>query len=153
MTQMTKTQADLIGTARTREDGALLPAPAGITGKAFERALEALVKKGLVARAPWVADETEDTASHFLTDAGRAAVVLDAAPVAEDGATQERPGGKLGVALKAVERKRGATLADLTEATGWQPHTARAAMTRLRQRGFPAVLLEEDGRKAYRLQG
>lgn len=63
-----------------------------------------------------------------------------------------RPKGKLDTVLKAIERKRGATLAELTEATGWLPHTTRAALTRLRQRGFAATLVEESGRKAYRLQ-
>ncbi len=64
-----------------------------------------------------------------------------------------RPRGKLEVVLKAIERRKGATLAELTEATGWQPHTTRAALTRLRHRGFPMVLVATAGRKAYRLQG
>ncbi|MCB2135323.1 MAG: DUF3489 domain-containing protein [Rhodobacteraceae bacterium] len=97
---------------------------------------------------------TADLATYVLTDAGRAAVVPDTARAAiAVAAAPERPGGKLGSVLTAVERKRGATISELTEATGWQPHTARAALTRLRQRGFPAVLSEEGGRKAYRLQG
>jgi DNA-binding MarR family transcriptional regulator len=152
--QLTKTQVALIANAGTRADGALLPAPEGIAGKILERALEALLKKGLARRTPRDRDETAGAATYVLTDAGRAAVVPDTARVAnEDVAAPERPSGKLGAVLKAVERKRGATIAELTESTGWQPHTARAALTRLRQRGFPAVLSEEGGRKAYRLQG
>ncbi|MGA2639208.1 MAG: DUF3489 domain-containing protein [Methylocella sp.] len=37
---------------------------------------------------------------------------------------------------KAAQRDKGATLASLVEATGWLPHTARAAITGLRKRGF-----------------
>jgi hypothetical protein len=152
--QLTKTQVALIANAGTRADGALLPAPEGIAGKILDLALEALLTKGLARRAFPDGGEAADAATYVLTDSGRAVVVPDKARVAmEDVAAPERPSGKLGAVLKAVEHKRGATIAELTEATGWQPHTARAALTRLRQRGFPAVLSEEGGRKAYRLQG
>ena len=35
-----------------------------------------------------------------------------------------------------LTKDKGATLAALVEATGWLPHTTRAAMTGLRKRGF-----------------
>jgi Protein of unknown function (DUF2924)/Protein of unknown function (DUF3489) len=35
-----------------------------------------------------------------------------------------------------LTKDKGATLAALVEATGWMPHTTRAAMTGLRKRGF-----------------
>lgn len=60
-----------------------------------------------------------------------------------------RPGGKMGALLDAVSRPGGATLEDLTTASGWLPHTTRAALTRLRQRGFDIRLATVDGRKAY----
>ena len=154
MTKLSKIQASLIANAATRDEGALPPAPEGIAGKALDRALDSLLTKGLARRAPPDGDETADAAVYVLTDAGRAAVVPDTAVVAiAVAAAPERPGGKLGAVLKAVERKRGATISELTEVTGWQPHTARAALTRLRQRGFRAVLSVDGGRKAYRLQG
>lgn len=61
------------------------------------------------------------------------------------------PGGKLGQVLSAVSDDTGATLAELVSLTGWQPHTARAALTGLRRRGFAVQLSEQLGRKAYRL--
>jgi predicted ArsR family transcriptional regulator len=39
---------------------------------------------------------------------------------------------KLLILLQAVT---GASLEDMTDATGWQPHTVRAAMTGLRKKG------------------
>lgn len=62
-----------------------------------------------------------------------------------------RPRGKLGRVLDAVSTTDGATLAEIVVLTGWQPHTARAALTGLRRRGL-AVALTTDaaGRKAYR---
>jgi DNA-binding IclR family transcriptional regulator len=50
-----------------------------------------------------------------------------------------------------VATEAGATLAELVALTGWQPHTARAALTGLRQRGFAVRLSERGGRKAYRI--
>lgn len=37
--------------------------------------------------------------------------------------------------LAMLHRKEGATLAELVEATGWQPHTTRAVLTGLRKKG------------------
>src|SRR5437764_14028872 len=66
-------------------------------------------------------------------------------------AGHQRPAGKLGEVLTAVGVNSGATLVELVSLTGWQPHTARAALTRLRQRGFMVHLREAEGRKAYHL--
>ena len=37
--------------------------------------------------------------------------------------------------LKLISRKSGATLAQLVTATGWKPHSIRAALTGLRKKG------------------
>ena len=37
--------------------------------------------------------------------------------------------------LKLVRRKSGATLKAMQDATGWQPHSVRAALTGLRKKG------------------
>lgn len=38
--------------------------------------------------------------------------------------------------LTLLKSSSGASLDDMTEATGWLPHTIRAAMTGLRKRGY-----------------
>jgi DNA-binding transcriptional regulator PaaX len=53
--------------------------------------------------------------------------------------------------LDAIAAKRGASLDELVELTGWLSHTTRAALTRLRQRGFAVGLRETGDRKAYHL--
>jgi DNA-binding IclR family transcriptional regulator len=55
----------------------------------------------------------------------------------------------MGALLDAVSRPGGATIEDLTTASGWLPHTTRAAVTRLRQRGFDVRLATAGGRKTY----
>lgn len=96
------------------------------------------------------------------TDADRnettGSVGSDAAAAADPAAehrSQEppprRPTGKLGEVLRAISAEAGATLAEITTLTGWLPHTARAAVTGLRKRGYDVALIQQDGRKAYRL--
>jgi hypothetical protein len=55
-----------------------------------------------------------------------------------------RAGSKLALVIEHLQRADGATLVDLTEATGWLPHTTRAALTGLRKRGY-AVIRERFG--------
>jgi hypothetical protein len=47
-----------------------------------------------------------------------------------------RPGTKIARVIELLQRDHGATLEALIVATGWLPHTARAALTGLRQRGY-----------------
>ena len=42
---------------------------------------------------------------------------------------------KISVVLGLLSRDEGATLAELVEATGWLPHTTRAALTGLGKKG------------------
>ncbi|MFG1301933.1 DUF3489 domain-containing protein [Xanthobacter sp. V3C-3] len=66
--------------------------------------------------------------------------------------TLKAPSGKLATLLDRIGQLSGATIDELSGATGWQAHTIRAAFSRLRQRGFPITLVTDaDGRKAYRV--
>jgi DNA-binding MarR family transcriptional regulator len=53
-----------------------------------------------------------------------------------DARSEPRANSKLALVLGLLSRDPGATMAELMAATGWLPHTTRAALTRLRQRGF-----------------
>jgi transcription initiation factor IIE alpha subunit len=46
-----------------------------------------------------------------------------------------REGSKAATLLELLQRKDGATLEEMTERTGWQSHSLRAAMTGLRKKG------------------
>ena len=54
--------------------------------------------------------------------------------------------------LDLLTREEGATLDDLMAATGWLPHTTRAALTGFRKRAY-AVARNKDGegRTVYRI--
>ncbi|MEG3155728.1 DUF3489 domain-containing protein [Sphingomonas sp. RB1R13] len=49
-------------------------------------------------------------------------------------------------------RPGGASLADLVEHTGWQPHTTRAALTGLRKKGYVIAKESREGITAYRIE-
>ena len=55
-----------------------------------------------------------------------------------------RDGSKLAQVIELLRRADGATIVDLTQASGWLPHTTRAALTGLRKRGY-AVIRERIG--------
>jgi hypothetical protein len=90
-------------------------------------------------------DAAEEQTATSCTEPPAAEVPV-AAPAAQ------RPTGKLGEVLRVISSEPGATLGEITTLTGWLPHTARAAVTGLRQRGFSIGLVERDGRRAYRLR-
>jgi len=52
--------------------------------------------------------------------------------------------------LNALRQSGGVTLADLTVLTGWQAHSVRAALCRLRQAGHVIASVRNDGLHRYR---
>lgn len=58
---------------------------------------------------------------------------------------------KIEMVLSMLRRVEGATLAQMVEATGWLPHTARAALTGLRKNGHVITSEKLDGVRTYRV--
>ncbi len=56
---------------------------------------------------------------------------------------------KADIILGLLQRSTGASIAELTKATGWQPHSVRAALTGLRKRGRE-VVRTKDGQGVTR---
>lgn len=48
-----------------------------------------------------------------------------------------------------LKRESGATIVDITDATRWLPHTARAMLTGLRKKGFTIGKTKVDGATRY----
>lgn len=68
--------------------------------------------------------------------------------------TKALTGGKLGQIIRLLQRAKGATIDDLTEATGWQAHPVRGAISgQLRKRHDLAVSATPDASRGlvYRL--
>lgn len=62
-----------------------------------------------------------------------------------------RPRSKLGIVVKLLSAADGATLERLVEATGWLPHTLRAALTSLRKRGYAVERIRDGAGSRYRI--
>ena len=68
--------------------------------------------------------------------------------------TKALAGGKLDQIIRLLQRAKGATIDDLTEATGWQAHSVRGAISgQLRKRHGLAVSATPDASRGlvYRL--
>jgi hypothetical protein len=171
--KLTDAQLVMISAAAQRKDRCL-SAPATIKGAALSKVGVKLAKLGLAREieakpgAPvWRRDDAGQGYALKLTAAGLKAVAVDEGsknaikpseapqPQSNNCANPDeggdparlaapRDGSKLALVIKHLQRADGATLIDLTQATGWLPHTTRAALTGLRKRGY-AVIRERIG--------
>ena len=58
---------------------------------------------------------------------------------------------KIGKVIGLLERKGGATLDEMVEATGWLPHTTRAALTGLKKKGRTIERDKRGDKACYRI--
>ena len=88
--------------------------------------------------------------AHVVTIESKSSVVASTTT-----ARAPRSGSKLGDVLATLSTEAGATVGELSAATGWMEHTTRAALTGLRQRGYTLNLTrhERDGASVYRISG
>ncbi len=134
---LTKIETRLLTDAAGREHG-LLALPRTMKAGSAERLLEKLIKNGVV-----VAREQDGSNDHHLTPAGYRAIGLK---------LPREPGTKRSLILDLLARGEGASLDELIAATGWLPHTTRAALSRLRSGGHALVKsARPDGKTACRL--
>jgi hypothetical protein len=143
----------LLSTATQRDDGNVLPVAATIANQPdrIAKAFTALLKHklvdevaGLTTGPAWRSDGA-DRFALVINDAGRAAIGVS--DNGEESATPNialvepvsdvapRVGSKSAAVIALLQREQGATLIEMVEATGWLPHTTRAALTGLRKKG------------------
>ena len=95
------------------------------------------------------------------TKPGRRFARMSAEPAATDPASSApkavdaapRPESKIAQVTRLLERVEGATLAELVEATGWLPHTTRAALTGLKKKGKVITKGKRDDVTCYFIAG
>jgi hypothetical protein len=75
-----------------------------------------------------------------------------ASPAIREPSETKKP-NKTDFALALLKREGGATLDELVEATGWLPHSARAALTALRKKGHAIERTKLDGLSRYAIVG
>lgn len=58
---------------------------------------------------------------------------------------------KINSVIDLLKRNDGATLDEIVKATGWQPHSARAALTGLRKKGHTIEKSKRGDETCYRI--
>jgi hypothetical protein len=160
-TRLNDIQLLLLSTAALRPDGSLLP-PADSLGDLSDRIrkpISSLLRRGF-AKEVEVADtgrlwrmEGASLRGLAITDAGRTAIGLEMPDTPSVGivATSPAKATKIGLVTTLLRRDQGATLAELVEATGWLPHTTRAALTGLRKKGHSLAKTTRNDATCYRI--
>lgn len=162
----------LLAIAAKRSSGSILPPSTslGVTRAGLTRAINTLIKRGYAEEiatqddsSVWRADG-ECKLAAVITHAGRAAVAEADGKKVEDeqkptvsqvvsaASEPNQPKTKQALVIDMLQRREGATLAQLVEATAWLPHTTRAALTGLRKKGHVITASKVDGVSLYRLQ-
>jgi hypothetical protein len=161
MPKLNDTQLMLLSTASQREDGSLLPLPTSTCSAAqLTKAKDTLRKAGLIVERETTQASTayrsEDELRYglFITPAGLAAIgITDAEPPAAlEALPAPTHASKAQQVLHLLAREGGASTADLIAATGWLPHTMRAALTGLRKKGHVITSARRDNQTCYRLE-
>ncbi len=183
MAKLTDTQLVVLSKAAARDDG-LAVMPAKMNKAASSKVGSSLVTRKLMRELKakpgmpvWREDEVGRGISMMITRAGRDAIGVEdeaeaaAAPAKQkkmtvagkasaakeplaSTASRPRDGSKQALVISMLSAKGGATIDALIEATGWLPHTTRAALTGLRKRGFAVEHFREDGEASvYRIVG
>jgi hypothetical protein len=105
--------------------------------------------------APERQNSKESKSAKRPPDAGSSKRSGGSKPAEKDGscspAVDNRPrqGSKLASVIGLLARADGAGLDELIAATGWLPHTTRAALTGLRKRGYLVERRRVDGKTRY----
>jgi hypothetical protein len=148
MSTLTDTQREILAQAASADDGcAPLPADAKVQ--------RSLIKLGLMIALPRPGEPSVLT----ITDAGRQAIgAPPPAPAERPGgsaAEEQGPGstGKLQSLIDLLRREDGASLAEMTGATGWQPHSVRGAMSGAlkKTRGLAITTEKANGERRWKI--
>jgi hypothetical protein len=147
MPKLNDTQTILLSVASRRNDLAVHPLEGVTAGTAVTKAIASLVKAGFAERRGGDAV--------FATLAGLTAIGVDLGQGDEEPVTGSAPPAprttKSAAVLELLRREQGATLPDLIAATGWLPHTTRAALTGLRKKGHAIAKTKRDGVTYYKI--
>ncbi|MBU0832131.1 MAG: DUF3489 domain-containing protein [Alphaproteobacteria bacterium] len=165
MTKLSDLQLVLLSAAAQRDDGSLLPPPDHLADQAarIRKTIPPLIKRALVEEAAtndsakvW-REDGDDRFALVITEAGRACIGVGSEQDTHNASTgpvttvPSPAASKSERVLALLRREEGASLYELVSATGWLPHSTRAALTGLRKKGH-AIALDKSGERAcYRL--
>jgi len=156
MTKLTDTQLIVLTAAAGRDDGSILPLPKSLKGGAAAKVVDALTAKGLVERIVDDRPAIDDVLK--ITREGLLAINADPDEGAKAADTPKEPrkkreGTKQAVLIDMLKRDEGATIDQIVEATGWQRHTVRGAISGALKKKLGLTVTSEkvEGTRIYRI--
>jgi hypothetical protein len=171
---LTDTQLVLISAAAQRDDHLITPKET-LKGRAAQMVFTAMIQKGFAdevivtcTQPHWRTDGDGQRVGLRITAAALTELGIDAEEPGSDPAnpvvvsqpdrqppvmikTEARSGSKKVLLLNLLQREQGATLEEMVQATGWLPHTTRAALTRLRHEGWALERIKAASGSCYRI--
>ena len=174
MVKLTDHQRIVLSKAAAREDGAAV-VPLRMNKAAAVKIGSSLIGRKLMREIKskpgmpvWRADADGRSMSLVIARAGRDALGIDepdeacllASSKSSDAQRADRhlaraaprAGSKQALVIEMLSKDQGTTLDALVKATGWLPHTTRAALTGLRKRGFAVERIRNETRGSlYRI--
>ena len=176
MPKLTETQTIILSAGAQRPENIALPLPKGLAGAAAKMAITKMIERGWLQevdanmrRGEPLWRETGDGHGTTLvvTDAGLGAIGIDpvvvktvvtirehAAKTVAPKLLTQREGTKQAMLIAMLQAVEGATMEEITVATGWLAHTARGAMSGAlgKKLGLAVTSTKEDKRgRVYRI--
>lgn len=165
--QLSNAQTAVLTAACTREDGAVFPVTAGLKGGAVGNVCKSLLKHGLIEEI-----KATDLNTVWRHDEARGPITLRATALAHSVlnhnndvnatdassntsiAPPKRKGTKQAMLIEMLQAENGATIAEITAASGWQAHSIRGMISGVLKKKLELDVTSEkiDGRgRVYKL--
>jgi hypothetical protein len=143
--QLTDAQRSILEPACQREDLCIYPVTAPLKGGAVGNVCKSLLKRGLIeefraadAMTVWRHDTAAGPLTLRVTVAGQQALAGEEVTLPTAPAQPQAPApaslaktSRQDTLLGLLRRPEGATIADMADATGWQAHSVRSALSRV----------------------
>lgn len=157
MPKLTDTQLVILSTAAKRGGGAVLPLAKSLTANEAiaTKSIKSLIKRGLINEQPaargdeaWREGENGSRLTLVITGLGLESIGADATKTlpmkrkarnrrstpgrqtrTETSLTGVRQGTKQAVLIDLLRQKNGATIDEIVDAIGWQPHSIRGTIS------------------------
>ena len=146
--KLTDTQTLILNTAIQASNGQLSWFPDNLKGGARDKVLGSLLRQGLIQI---------DGESHRVTDLAYETLGLAVPPALAEpikAAPRTRENTKQAQIIAMLQRPEGATISQIVEVTGWQPHTVRgtfAGAFKKKQGRCLTSQKSDEGERVYRV--